>query len=175
MLHWATGILLLAASVFAGMNSRDVPRARQTSGVARRWRLILALALALAAGWELLGLENWVGNLARAWARAEDVYFSREWFQRMSISAVIAAAIVVLGVAWHQRWPHRALLVCFGLYLAISLANLLSLHALDRYAGIRWHGVTLVDGLKFIAAAAVVTTTVYAGRRTRNRTVKTTE
>ena len=167
ILRWANGVLLLAASILAGINFRSTPEAQQSSSIARRLWLIVATALALAAGWELFDLENRVGNLARAWARAEDVYFSREGLQRMSVSAIVSAAIVLLSVVWSKRWPGRSLLVFFGLYLVVSCTNLLSLHTLDKFGGISWHGVSLVDGLKFISVMAVLIATIHTGTRTR--------
>ena len=46
------------------------------------------------------------------------------------------------------RSSHRLVLVSFALYLAISVVNLVSLHAIDKVADLSWHGVSLVQALK---------------------------
>ena len=175
ILRWVTGTLLLTASVLAWMSFHYALAVHETLGSARRWWLVLATGLVLAAAWEILGLEDRIGNLARAWARAEDVYYPREWFQRMSISIIFAAATVVLGFVWRNRLPCRSPLIFFGLYLAILSVNLLSLHTLDKYAGTLWHGVSLVDGLKLVCAAAVLAGTVCAREWTGTARAATTE
>jgi hypothetical protein len=61
---------------------------------------------------------------------------------------------VVLGSNW-RRLPGRLLWFGFGCYLVITLVNLLSLHALDQFASVAWHGWALVAVLKFLCAAVV--------------------
>jgi hypothetical protein len=151
-----TGILWLAASVLAWMAGRSSSCSRESSSQDNRWWKALAVALILAAGWEMFGLENLVGNYARAWAHAVDVYYPRALLQKGIISVTIAAALVFLGLGWRKRKPYRLPVFFFGLYLAISVVNLLSFHWIDEYAALSWHGVTLVEGLKFLCAAATL-------------------
>jgi hypothetical protein len=104
----------------------------------------------------LFGLESWVEVHVRALARAGDVYHSRAVFQKAVISVTSAAAIVGLCLLWRKRKAHKFVLVFFGLYLAISVVNLLSWHAIDKYAGLSWLGVSLVEALKAVCAAATL-------------------
>ena len=104
------------------------------------------------------------GAEARAWARAEDVYHPRALFQKGAISLTFATMLVFLGLVWHQRKPHQLALFFFGLYLAISIVNLLSFHSIDNYAGRSWHGITLVAALKFVCVAATLHS-VFRARR----------
>lgn len=150
------GFLLLASAVVAWVNCRFVASSLERSDEKhRRWQVVAA-ALTLACIWELFGLENWVGNHARALAHAGDVYYSRAVFQKALISATLAATFVFLCFLWRKRGAYQLLLVFFGLYLAISAVNLLSFHSIDKYADLSWHGVTLIEALKFVCAAVIL-------------------
>lgn len=151
-----TGFLWLAAAVAAGMAFRSAFSRPETTSRERRWWLALVVALTLACIWELSGLESWVGSQARALARAEDVYYPRAVLQKGTISVIIAATLVFLGFVWRKRRPHQLALFFFGLYVAVSIVNLLSFHSIDKYAGLSWHGVTLIEALKFVFAAATL-------------------
>lgn len=120
-----------------------------------RWRRIGFGCLVLAALWELAGLEKSLGFLARNFARAEDVYYSRLIFQRAFISVVMASGIVLLFRARHQPLA-RGPFVCFGVYLMLAAINLVSLHAFDQVASQTWLGVTLVDLAKLLLASAAL-------------------
>jgi hypothetical protein len=158
-----TGLLLLVSSVIAWMICGSIAREPERSKLTlRRWQ-VLASALTLACIWECLGLENWVWMHVRVLARAGDVYSSRTVFQKAIISVTIAATLVGLGLLWRKRRAHQFVLVSFGLYLAISAVNLISLHAIDKYAGLSWLGITVVEALKFVCAA----TTLYGVWRAR--------
>jgi len=161
VLRRITALLLLAAAVLAVRNYRPTP------GPARGGWLVLAIGLVLAAAWECFGWENFVGNLGRALLRAEDAYYSRKWFQRLAISATVAAVVVLVRGMWRQPWPQRWALIFFGLYLAVAAVNALSLHALDQYAWSSWRGILLVDGVKFLIVAAVLASVLHAGGRPR--------
>jgi hypothetical protein len=151
-----TALLLLASSLVAWVICGSVASEPGSSTRRlRRWQ-VLATALTLACIWELFGLENWVWMHVRALARAGDVYYSRAFFQKAIISVTIAATFVFLCLLWRKRRPYQALLVFFGLYLAISAVNLLSFHSIDKYAGLSWLGVTLVEALKFVCATATL-------------------
>jgi NO-binding membrane sensor protein with MHYT domain len=106
--------------------------------------------------WELLGLENWLGERARAMARAEDLYYSRALVQKVVISAAVAATVLLLPFIQRMRRSNRLVLVAFVLYLAISAVNLVSLHAIDKVADLSWHRVSLVQALKLGCAAMIV-------------------
>jgi hypothetical protein len=166
-----TGLLLLAAAALVWMRFRSLSNITETWCAERRWWLVLTVALALAGIWEWFGLENRVGFQVRAWARAEDVYYPRALFQKGIISATLAATLVFLGFLWRERRPHRVALFSFGLYFIFSVINLLSFHSIDKYAGLSWQGVTLIEALKFVCAAAtLVGVWTGCGRRTRQNT-----
>lgn len=151
-----TALLLLASSVVAWVICGSV--ASQPGGSNRRLRRwqVMAAALTLACIWELFGLENWVWMHVRALARAGDVYYSRALFQKAIISVTIAATFVFLCLMWRKQRSHPVLLVFFGLYLAISVVNLLSFHSMDNIARLSWLGITLVESLKLVCAAATL-------------------
>lgn len=144
---WLTALLFLAAAVAAW-------GASPASG--KRWWQSLALFLALACLWELSGLENWLDAHARAMATAGDFYFLRRVFQKAAISVICAATITFVIFLSHARGLHRLLLMALGLYLGIAAANLVSLHTIDQFASLSWHGVTLVQALKFGCAALIL-------------------
>ena len=152
------GLVLLAGSVMAFAGSKPH----------RGGWLVLAAMFALAAAWELLGVEGRVGTVARAWARAADVYYPREIFQKAVISLTFACVLGFLVLAWGRRKSYQPALLFFGLYLGITVVNLLSLHSLDVYAGHSCHGVNVVDALKLFCAAATLLCVLRArsGRRT---------
>jgi len=151
-----TAMLFLVSSVIAWVICGSVAgESGRSNRRLRRWQ-VLAAALTLACIWELFGLENWVWIHVRALARAGDVYYSRAVFQKTIISVTIAATFVGLCVLWRKRRAHQFVVVFFGLYLAISVVNLLSLHAIDKYAGLSWLGVSLVEALKIVCAAATL-------------------
>jgi hypothetical protein len=151
-----TALLLLASSVVAWVICGSVASQPERSNRRlRRWQ-VLAAALTLACIWELFGLENWVWMHVRALARAGDVYYSRAVFQKAIISVTIAATFVFLCLMWRKQRSHQVLLVFFGLYLAIAVVDLLSLHSIDKIAGLSLLGVTLVESLKLVCAAATL-------------------
>ncbi|MBE0544538.1 MAG: hypothetical protein IH623_24635 [Verrucomicrobia bacterium] len=150
------GLLLLASAMIAWVTCRSLSRAPTSSHHRlRRWQA-LAAALTLACVWELLALENWVGMHLRALAHAGDVYHARSFFQRAIISVTLAATMVLLCFGWRKQRSEQVMLNFFGLYLVISAINLLSFHSLDKYAGISWLGVTLIEALKFVCAGATL-------------------
>jgi hypothetical protein len=151
-----TALLLLASSVIAWMICVSVASepGKSNRGL-RRWQ-VLATVLTLACMWESFGLETWVWGHVRALARAGDVYYSRAVFQKATISVTVAASFVFLSLLWRKKRSSQATLVFFGLYLAISAVNVLSLHSIDKLAGLSWLGVTLVEALKLVCAAATL-------------------
>jgi hypothetical protein len=114
---------------------------------------VLVVLLALACLWELFGLESWLGNQVRSMARARDFYYPRAVLQKVVISVAVAATVLLLPFVRRVRSSRRLVLVSFALYLAISAANLVSLHAIDKVADLSWHGVSLVQALKLGCAA----------------------
>ena len=148
-----TGVLFLVA-MMAAWGAGQSSRAHDgRPGPETRWWQALVVLLALACLWELFGLESWLGNRARAIARAGDFYYPRALLQKVVISVAVAATVLLLPFIRRVRSPHRLVLVSFALYLAISAVNLVSLHAIDKLADLSWHGVSLVQALKLACAA----------------------
>jgi NO-binding membrane sensor protein with MHYT domain len=134
-------------------------------GPDRHWWRVLAVLLALACLWEFLGLESWLGAHARAMARAGDFYYPRAVFQKVVISITVAALAAFLIFVQRARSSRRLLLAGFGLYLGISVVNLVSLHAIDQIADLSWRGLSLVQALKLGCAAMTLGGVFVAGRK----------
>jgi hypothetical protein len=151
--RFLTGLLFLTAmmAAWAAGSSANAPNGSPAPKT-RRWQTLVVL-LALACLWELFGLESWLGNRARAMARAEDFYYPRAVLQKVVVSVAVAATVLFLPFIRRARRSHRLVLVSFALYLAISAVNLVSLHAIDKLADLSWHGVSLVQALKLACAA----------------------
>ena len=148
-----TALLFLAATVAAWGAGQSPAGSSERPGPEHRWWQVLAVLLALACLWEFFGLESWLGAQARAMARAGDFYYPRAVFQKVVISVAVAALAVFLLFVRRARSSRRLLLVGFGLYLGISVVNLVSLHVIDQIADLSWHGLTLVQALKLGCAA----------------------
>ena len=160
--RWLTALLFLAAAVAAWSAGRTADGA--TPAADKRWWRIMALLSVLASLCELFGLETWLGARLRAMAQAGDVYYLRIAVQKVAISGILAATILLLIFVWRARRSHRLLLVGLASYLAISLMNLSSLHVVDQVADLSWHGLSLVQALK-LACAAVSLRGAYSTRR----------
>jgi hypothetical protein len=173
LLRWATGLAWLLCVAVLG---RQLWLARESSRPARgvsHLDLGFAVGFALAGIWELAGFETTLGNWARSLARAEDVFYPRVIFQKAIISVAVAAGIAWLGFGG-RRHAFPLWLRSFGLYLAIAIVNLFSLHAIDQYATASWHGLTLVDALK-CSCAGIALSSLYAQGRNLKLTANRSE
>jgi len=141
--------------------------AASAAGADTRFWQILAVLLLLAGLGELFAVEDWLGARAREIARAHDLYYLRSAFQKISVSLAGAATLVWLILGGRARRPRRLLLLAGGLYLGISAANLVSLHAVDRFADLSWRGITLVQALK-LACALLILIGIHTARRAEN-------
>ena len=148
-----TGLLFLVAMMAAWSIERSTKAHDGRPGPETRWWQVLVVGLALACFWEMFGLEHWLGDRARALARAGDLYYPRAVLQKVVISAAVAATVLLVPIFRRTRSSNRVLVVSFGLYIAISAVNLVSLHAIDKVANLTWHGVSLVQALKLGCAA----------------------
>ncbi len=167
-----TSLLFLAGTVLAWKSRQPPSVSGGGTGSERRWWGALLVLLALACLWELLGLENWLGNRARAMARAENLYYTRVMIQKVVISVTSAATLGFLIFVWRARSSRRLLLLSFGLYLGISAVNLVSLHTIDKLAQLSWHGVSLVRALKLGGAALTLYGVCRARQAARHEAVK---
>ena len=157
-----TALLFLAATVVAWGAGQSPAGSNGRAGSEDRCWQVLAVLFALACLWESFGLENWLGAQARAMARAGDLYYPRAVFQKVVISVAVAAMGVFLLFVRRARSSRRLLRVGFGLYLGISVVNLVSLHAIDRIADLSWHGLTLFQALKIGCTAMTLRGVVMA-------------
>jgi len=143
-----TGLLFLVAMMAAWYPGPPITAPDGRSSPENRWWQVLVVLLGLACLWELLGLESWLGDRARAMAHARNLYYLRTVLQKAVISMAVAAAVLLLPFIRRVRSSHRLVLVFFGLYLAIAAVNLVSLHAIDKVADLSWHRVSLVQALE---------------------------
>jgi NO-binding membrane sensor protein with MHYT domain len=98
-------------------------------------------------------------------ARAGDFYYPRAVFQKVVISITVAALAAFLIFVQRARSSRRLLLAGFGLYLGISVVNLVSLHAIDQIADLSWRGLSLVQALKLGCTAMTLGGVFVAGRK----------
>jgi signal transduction histidine kinase len=158
-------LLFLAAMVTAWGAGQLPAGSSGRPGPENRWWQVLALLLTLACLWEFFGLESWLGAQAQAMAYAGDLYHARIVLQKVVISIAVAATGVFLLFVRRAHSSRRLLLVGFGLYLGISLVNLMSLHAIDRIADLSWHGLALLQALKIGCAAMTLRGVAIASRK----------
>jgi hypothetical protein len=151
--RFLTGLLFLAVLMAAWSAGRSATAPEGRLSPETRWWQALVVLSALACLWELLGLESWLGERARALAHAQDFYYPRVVFQKTVISMAVAATILLLPFIRRTRGSHRLVLLSVSLYLAISAVNLVSLHVIDEVADLSWHGVSLTQALKLGCAA----------------------
>lgn len=163
--RWLTALLFLAGAVMA-RRAVAAPAAPVAGADTRFWQ-ILAVLLLLAGLGELFAVEDWLGARAREIARAHDLYYLRSAFQKISVSLAGAATLVWLILGGRACRPRRLLLLAGGLYLGISAANLVSLHAVDRFADLSWRGIALVQALK-LACALLILFGIHTARRAEN-------
>lgn len=96
--------------------------------------LFIAVCIVLAA-WEALAAGSWISDQARFLARAVGLYQERLVVQQVTTVAIASAfgllAVVGLQRTWHQ--VSGLALAGIALYAVVSLADMLSLHEVDRF------------------------------------------
>ena len=159
--------VLLALGGLAILAAPSARRGREghAGGSAGRERLLrtaLSVLLFLLALSELFLLEGRLAGWGRALILRLDVYNFRQGFQKAGLGLIAAAAAVLILVAARTLRRRRDLapltLAATALagYLALSLAGAMSFHYVDVMRGISWNGISLVDALKAVCAAAVL-------------------
>ena len=152
------GLAILAAPARRGQNGD----AAGSAGRERRLRTALSVLLFLLALSELFLVEGRFAGWGRALILRLDVYNFRQAFQKASLAIIAAAAAVMILVAARTLRRRRDLapvtLAATALagYLALSVAGAMSFHYVDVMRGISWNGISLVDALKAVCAAAVL-------------------
>jgi hypothetical protein len=119
---FAAGLAAVAAA------RRPTPGA---SGAAAGWFVVLCLGL---AAWEALAAGTWIADQVRALARAAGVYEERRIVQQLTTVALVGliGLLAAIGVRRARRPLPALALAGMALYGAVSLADMFSLHEVDR-------------------------------------------
>ena len=162
-------VALAVLLVFGGLAILAAPARRGREGDAgssggreRLLRTALSVLLFLLALSELFLLEGRLSGWGRALILRLDVYNFRQAFQKAGLALIAAAAAVLILVAARTLRRRRGLALltlaatALAGYLALSLAGATSFHYVDVMRGISWKGMSLVDALKAVCAAAVL-------------------
>lgn len=149
------GLLWFAAAVMAGVSRSRISGFASTAQNACRWNW-LVLALAAIGLWELAGWETWIGIRVRSFTRTADLYHLRHWLQRGVISLIVGAMLIRSVGWWRQRRAMPLPQFALELYLALIVADLFSLHALDQFLRFSWRGLLVIHILKLGLAAAIL-------------------
>jgi len=176
--HPLLGLLLLAASVFAGIKAKRSRTAAATeeAGESTVW---LAFAVLLAAGaiMELSGIAGHITAWGRRLAEEQGVYELRRPAQKAIMAALAAAGLglfILFIRAIRKPGPHRALWwagIGLAVYLAMSVVSILSFHAVDAASRMLWHGVSPVDAARGAGALAAFLAALAGVRRPARRTL----
>jgi hypothetical protein len=146
-----TAFLFFLAAIFYQKTTIHLDICSQHKSI-NNWRLFLTTFFVLAGIWEFFNVEIVLSEQVRALARAFDMYDSRMYFQKAVVSIVIGMIMIsTIGFCFSYH-PTKCLLAFLSLYAGISLVNLFSLHAIDSFMAITWHGFTVVQSLKLISA-----------------------
>lgn len=165
------GLLAAAAVCAAAAGRKQGGPASPDDGRARRAWLVLAGALAAAAGLEISGLAGPLTAWGRRWAEARGLYDMRKPVQEMLIAATAAGSLGLVFLfikAVRRAGTNRVLLwATVGLadYLAVSFVSVLSFHAIDVARGLVWHGLSPVDALRGAGVVAALAAAAAAARR----------
>ncbi|HVP91311.1 MAG TPA: hypothetical protein VMS75_08855 [Terriglobales bacterium] len=164
-------ILLGRARRGRAANAESAAGVPLRSGKERRvWTAVAFLTFLLALS-ELFLFEGRVAGWGRSLVYRLGVYNFRQSAQKAGLALVAAAVAVLLLLDARTLIRRRDLApvvlaaTAMAVYLALSLAGAMSFHYVDVMRGVGWRGVSLVDGLKALAAVAVLA----AGLRARLR------
>jgi len=150
------GLFFLAATGVAWRVNRSKSSSSEAADVTVLWWRRTMLALALAGLWELTGAQNWLDTHLRAVARMEDFYYLRGLAQKAAISTLIPSVGFLLLWFLRVRVYQRLFVSVFVLYVALSVVDLVSLHAIDQVADRSWHGITVIQALKLGCAVLLL-------------------
>ena len=168
-------VLLGPARRGRGVNAADAAAvARLGHGKERLvWTAIAFLTFPLALS-ELLLVESRVAGWGRGVVYRLGLYNFRQVGQKAGLALAAAAVAVLLLLAARTLKRRRDVApvvlaaTAMAVYLALSLAGATSFHYVDVMRGVSWRGVSLVDGLKAVSAAAVLAAGFRARRRAGN-------
>jgi hypothetical protein len=175
--HPVLGLLLIAAAALATLKARRSVADRPGADVERAVWLAFAVLLLGCAAAELSGLGGHLAAWARRLAEARKVYELRRPFQQTIMAAMAAGGLGFLFLfmrAVRRPGSHRSIwwaAIGLGLYLAMSLASVLSFHAVDAARKLLWHGISPVDAVRGAGAAVTLAATALSLRPGRPRPV----
>ncbi|MBE2213556.1 MAG: hypothetical protein IAE82_06770 [Opitutaceae bacterium] len=142
---WAAG----AWVAIGGWRRRPIPR-----GIPALAAICLGLAL-----WEAFALGAWIGEAARTFAQAADVYEDRRSFQQFATMGTVCAlgGLAALGLRRSRpRMPAATLAGIVG-YGATEFAAMLSLHEIDAVLATAFGPLSAAAALRALAAALALT------------------
>jgi len=156
LFRWLLGLIWCASAVALWFGASPLMGAEAAARPGRGGLRVLPFVLLLTGCWEAFGAGDWVGTQVRAWARAEELYHGRVIFQKVMVCLLFAIAVMVAHRAWGRRRAIHPVLFGFGIYLALTLADLVSLHGLDQWAWRSWHGIPLLGACKMVCAIVLL-------------------
>jgi hypothetical protein len=174
--HPVLGALLLAAAAFSVVKAVRQKSAADLEELRERaaW-LGFAVVLAACAGLELSGIAGHVAAWGRRLAQEQSLYEARTAFQKTIMAAMSAAAVgffILFIRAVRRPGSHRFLWwtgIGLAAYLAISLAKILSFHAIDVIGGMTWLGVSPLDAARGAGALIAFLAAFFALRSRAGR------
>jgi hypothetical protein len=149
-LRMTIAAIWLGAGGFAAAASRRAAPATATG-------LIIVLCLVLAA-WEALAAGTWVADQARTLARAAGLYEERRIVQQVTTVGLVGFFGLLVAVDLRRSPPKLPGLALAGmaLYAVASLADMLSLHEVDRLLATKIGAWPLAGVLRLTGACAVL-------------------
>ena len=128
---------------------------RPASSAAAGWFVVLCLVL---AAWEALAAGTWIADQVRALARAAGVYEQRRTVQQVTTVALVGVAglLAALGARRSPRRLPALALAGMALYAVVSLADMFSLHEVDRLLAAPIGAWPLAGVLRLAGACAAV-------------------
>lgn len=170
VVRWANALFLTLAAILCWQaRRREGGESGGAAGlVAVRWTG-LALACALAAGWEASAVDAALGDALRQLAMARGWYDGRRHLQEVLTGIVIAASVVGAVVALRRDHAQPASLVFSGVdaYWGIAAVSFISLHDADAWLATPVAGVPVVQVGKGAAAFAAACGALLAVRISR--------
>lgn len=142
----AIAALWLGTAFVAARGRRRLPGGSAAGG-------FIVLCLALAA-WEAFAAGTWIAEHVRPLARAAGLYDERRVAQQLATVA-LAGAVGLLAVVALRRsrvWPPGLAIAGIAVYVVVALADMLSLHEIDRLLAAGVGPWTLADLLRLAGA-----------------------
>jgi hypothetical protein len=160
LVRTAIAALWLGAAFIAARTWQRLPGGSAAGG-------FVVVCLALAA-WEALAAGPWIAEHARPLARSAGLYEARRIAQQLGTIALVGVAGLLAVVGLRRSRLPGLVLAGLALYVVVSLADMLSLHEIDRLLATGIGPWPLADLLRLTGACATVAGAALRAR-TRNR------